>query len=243
MELMNYDALNLGSSELQMGKEFLEQSLSRVSFPFISSNLDYGSSKISSFRKYVIKETGGVTVAILGILDPVHLMTLTNPEQKGWQAMPPEVALQKLLPEVRQKADLVILLSQLSTARTLALVQAVKGIDVVISSGTNDLLNPKTTENTVLLHTGSRGMTLGMLQLTLDKNLVPRVTARSDIQLGNSVPDNTAIASLVAEHKKKLEAKKEIEKKKMTENLNLTPGQFMELYRKEQTEQGKGETK
>jgi hypothetical protein len=47
----------------------------------------------------------------------------------------------------------------------------------------------------------------------------------------------------VAGQKKKREAKKEIEKKEMLENLNLTPGQFMELHRKEQTEQGKGETK
>lgn len=235
---MKYDALNLGSPELQMGKTFLEQSLSQVSFPYIASNLTYSGSKINQFREYVIRETGGVKVAILGILDPDDIMTLTNHEQKKkWQALPPDAVLQKLLPEVRQKADLVILLSQLSTAKTRALLQAVKGIDVAISSGTNDLLNPTAPENTVLLHTGSKGMTLGMLQLTLDAKRGFRVTTKMDIPLGNSVPDNTAIASLAAEYKKKQEVKEEIEKKEMIENLKLTPEQFMELYRKKQIDQ------
>ena len=46
MELMGYDALNLGSPELNFGKEFLERTHSQVSFPYIASNLLYGGSRL-----------------------------------------------------------------------------------------------------------------------------------------------------------------------------------------------------
>ncbi len=76
MERMGYDALNLGGPEFNFGKEFLEQTRSLVSFPYIASNLLYGGSRLPWTREYVIKEVGGIKVAILGILDPDGLAQL-----------------------------------------------------------------------------------------------------------------------------------------------------------------------
>ena len=113
MELMQYDALNLGGPEFTFGKGFLEQTRSKISFPYIASNLLDGGSRIPWTREYIIKEVGGIKVAILGILDPDGFTRLPDQEQvKGLEAIPPEAALKKLLPELRGKADLVILLSQ-----------------------------------------------------------------------------------------------------------------------------------
>ena len=120
MELMRYDALNLGSPEFMFGKEFLEQARSQVSFPYIASNLLDGGSRIPWTREYIIKEVGGIKVAILGVLDPDGLTRLPDRERvKGLEAIPPEAALNRLLPEVRGKADLVILLSQFDVEKPL----------------------------------------------------------------------------------------------------------------------------
>jgi len=81
MERMGYDALNLGGPEFIFGKEFLEQTRSRVSFPYIASNLLYGGSRLPWTREYIIKEVGGIKVAILGILDPDGLAQLPDREQ------------------------------------------------------------------------------------------------------------------------------------------------------------------
>ena len=135
MERMGYDALNLGIPELHFGKEFLERTRSQVSFPYIASNLLYDGGRLPWIREYVIKEVGGIKVAILGILDPDDFKKLPpRDDLKGFEVLPPEAVLNRLLPEVRGKADLVILLSQLSEAKTLALVEAVQGIDVAIFS-------------------------------------------------------------------------------------------------------------
>jgi 2',3'-cyclic-nucleotide 2'-phosphodiesterase (5'-nucleotidase family) len=44
-KLMGYNALNLGSPEFNFGKEFLEHTRSKISFPYIASNLLYGGSR------------------------------------------------------------------------------------------------------------------------------------------------------------------------------------------------------
>jgi 5'-nucleotidase / UDP-sugar diphosphatase len=249
MELMGYDALNLGSPELYFGKEFLEHTRSHVSFPYIASNLLYSGSRIPWTREYIIKEVGGIKVAILGVLNPNDLEQLPNQEQvKDLQVIPPETALNRLLPEVRGKADLVILLSRFDVKETIALVKATKGIDVAISSGSDDMFYTEALENTVILQTGSLGKTLGLLKITLDEKRALSVNERQHVSLRSSVPDNEKIARLVETFKKDQEqkaadmAKKKLEQtdKALKEGLRLSPEEFMERSRKEQTEKREG---
>ena len=254
MELMGYDALNLGSPEFNFGKEFLEHTHSHVSFPYIASNLLYGGSRLPWTQEYIIKEVGGIKVAILGVLDPDGLAQLPNQEQvKGLEVIPPETALNRLLPEVRGKADLVILLSRFDVKETIALVKAVKGVDVAISSGSDDQFLAKAPENTVLLHTGYGylGKTMGLLKITLDEKRGLSVSERRTVPLDRSVPGNGEIERLVETFKKAQGekaadlAKKQWEKtnEELMEGLKLSPEEFMERYRKEQTEKRKGEAR
>jgi 2',3'-cyclic-nucleotide 2'-phosphodiesterase (5'-nucleotidase family) len=167
---------------------------------------------------------------------------------KGLEVMPPEAALKRLLPEVRGKADLVILLSQLDVEKTLALVQTVKGVDVAISSATDDVFFPPATgkETAVFLQTGSLGKTLGLLKITLDEKRALRVSEKKYVPLDNSVPGNPEIERVVATFKKAHETEQEKisreqqEKirKEQKEMLKLSPQEFMERYRKDQTEKG-----
>jgi 2',3'-cyclic-nucleotide 2'-phosphodiesterase (5'-nucleotidase family) len=246
MELMGYDALNLGSPELYFGKEFLEHTRSLVSFPYIASNLLYGGNRLPWTREYIIKEVGGVKVAILGVLNPDDAKQITHqPYMEGLEVIPPETALKRLLPEVRGKADLVILLSRFDLGKTGELVQAAKGIDVAISSG-DMLFYGEPLENTLTLQTGSLGKTMGLLKISLNEKRVS-VSEKRYVPLDRSVPDNGEIARLVEMHKKaqaeKLsQTEKELHKELM-EGLKLSPEQYMERYRKEQTETGKGEAR
>jgi 5'-nucleotidase / UDP-sugar diphosphatase len=241
MDRMGYDALNLGSPELHFGKEFLERTHSHVSFPYIASNLLYSGGRPPWIREYVIKEVGGIKVAILGVLDPDDLKKIPNQNDvKGFEVIPPEAALNRLLPEVRGKADLVLLLSQLGEIKNLALLDAVQGIDVAIFSERNYFTTPPE-KNVILLQTGSRGITMGLVTVTLDDKRALSVSERRSIQLDPSVPDNEDMVGLVEKFKKDQEIKKEKMKKELTEELQLTPQEFMERYRKKQTEQKKGE--
>jgi 5'-nucleotidase / UDP-sugar diphosphatase len=243
MEMMGYDALNLGSPELRFGKEFLEHLHSQVSFPYIASNLFYHGGRLPWTREYIIKKAGGIKAAILGVLNPDDFAQFSNQKQgKGLQVILPEAALKKLLPEVRKKADLVILLSQLDAAKNLALVEAVDGIDVVIVSGSNDRLNSKPPENTIILHAGFQGITMGLAKITLDGKGVVSVSERRYFPMDPSVTGNKEIAKLVETHKKEQKMKQAELKQELMEGLQLTPEEFMERYRKEQTQRNKGDS-
>ena len=240
MELMGYDALNLGGPEFGFGKEFLEHTRSHVSFPYIASNLLYGGSRLPWTQEYIIKEVGGLKVAILGILSPDDLEHVSyQPNVKGLEVIPPEVALNRLLPELRGRADLVVLLSRFDSEKTAELVRAAKGIDIAISSGGDELFYAKPVENAVILQTGSLGKTMGLLKISLKEKQVS-VNERRYVSLDSSVPDNEAIARLVETHKKAQAAKREQTHKDLLEGLKLSPEEFMERYRKEQTEKRNG---
>ena len=202
MERMGYDALNLGIPELSFGKEFLERTHSQVSFPYIASNLLYEGGKLPWIREYVIKEVGGIKVAILGILDLGDFKKLPpGDNSKGFDVLPPEAVLNRLLPEVRGKADLVILLTQLSEVKTLALMEALQGIDVAIFSEKN-YIAPPTQKNVIFLHTGVNGTIMGLVTITLDDQRKFSVSERRIVPLDRSVPDNGEILRLIETYKK-----------------------------------------
>jgi 5'-nucleotidase / UDP-sugar diphosphatase len=244
MEMMGYDALNLGGPEFYFGKDFLEHTRSHVSFPYIASNVLYGGGRVPWIRAYIIKEVGGIRVAILGVMDPDGIAQLPNQEQaKDLQVIAPETALNRLLPEVRGKADLVILLSRFDARETIALVKATKGIDVAISSGSDDVFYTEPLESAVILQTGSFGKTMGQLKVSLNENQKIAVGETRYLPLFNTVPDNEAIAKLVEKHKQAQATKSLQRRKDLMEGLQLSPEEFMERYRKEQAEKSKGEAR
>jgi len=238
MERMGYDALNLGSQEFAFGKEFLEYTHSSVSFPYIASNLLYRGSKIPWTREYIIKEVGGIKVAILGVLNPDDLTNMKQTLVAGLEVIPPETALKRLLPEVRGKADLVILLSRFDVIGTFALVKATQGVDVAISSGSDAIYLVREPENTVLLQTGAQGEKMGLLKISLDEKKALSVSNRRYVSLDGSVPGNAEIGRLVEEFRKDQKEKTadldKSELEKTREGLQLSPKEFMERVQKEQ---------
>jgi 5'-nucleotidase/UDP-sugar diphosphatase len=227
MGQMGYDALNMGTPELHFGKEFLEQT--RVPFPYIASNLLYGGGRLPWMREYMIKEVGGIKVALLGVLDPDDLKD--RDDLKGFEVIEPKVALDKLLPEVRGKADLVILMGQLGEIKTMALVEAVPGIDVAIFADMNYIVKPPE-KNTILLLNTEKGGALGLLTITLDDQRRLSVSERRDVPMDSSVPDNKKMLGFVETHKREQWLK---ENKEKLEVLKLTPQEFMKRNRQEQT--------
>ena len=212
MALMRYDVLNLGVLDLQFGSEFLEDARKKVSFPFLAANLRYKDSQPPWAKEYIITEVGGIKIGLLGVVDPKRLPEFLTPEQqKLLLAIPPEEALNKLVPEVRQKADLVILLSQFSTTELLGLFKSVKGIDLSITAGCREvvaeMVNPGEMhapgcggggaddqtatgdihpDGPVLLYAGPKGMALGKVTIMLDDQGTPQISENQYITLDNS---------------------------------------------------------
>lgn len=246
MNLMDYDALNLGSREFSLGIDFLKSTSSAVSFPFVSSNLVYDKIQLPWIKDYIIKNVGGLRVAILGVMPSDALEKVSNPRYvKNLKIITPETALKNLLPEIRKKADLVILLSQLGVEATSLLVNNVHGIDLAISGGRK---KPRHTDNngsTPVVQAGSRGDHLGSLQVTTSDTGEISIGQGKLIDLNKSLPSDDVVSKIIrdafsdeSQERRRLLAEKRRQKlhKEFMEELKSTPEEFFELERKRQTE-------
>ncbi|WP_166404928.1 hypothetical protein [Desulfonema ishimotonii] len=163
----------------------------------------------------------------------------------GINILPPSDALRKLLPTVKKQADAIILLSHANVAMPEIEDDVMAQIDVVITSGdgaseTHDCdaegsESQGTLHNTPVLKAESKGLSLGIATLDINKKAKPVLAENSSITLDQSVHGDENILR-IAENK--LEAyetekkRREAEKlqKELQKGLKLSPEEFFKQY-------------
>ena len=169
MSLMGYDAMALGPKELSLGADILSRRMGEATFPILSANAVLSGSLQLVAEPYIILDVGGHKVGVIGL-------TRVEPTApSGFQVLDPQQALERYLPEVRDKAGTVILLTNLEYNAALALARAVPGIDLVVGAlpsqfPTQSVRVPETGTLVVvadLASTGHSGRAVGVLLVTL----------------------------------------------------------------------------
>lgn len=242
MNLMDYTAMNPGGSEFFFGTDFLKKASSDIVFPLVTSNLVYKDSRLPFGKKYIIKNEGRLKVAILGVMPVEAFKNIPDPESlKNMEIIPPEKALKNLLPEIRKKADLIILLSQCEFETTTSLVNNLNGIDIAISCGKAKLGYEGNDGTTLVMQTDSRGKYLGFLQVTINNTAEILFSQNQLIKLDESVQADKAISKIISDafagkalEKKRLatEKKRENLHKDLMDGLQLTPMEYFEQQQK-----------
>jgi 2',3'-cyclic-nucleotide 2'-phosphodiesterase (5'-nucleotidase family) len=232
MDKMGYAAMNLGAGDFSLGADFLTNIKTDVNFPLISSNLIRKDTGKAFGESYIVRNIGEIKIAILGIMPSEAFKKISNPKYfENLEIIPPETALEKLVPEVRKQADIVFLLSQSGFEETVLLMNTVKGIDIAISSGSGKkgclqhITQPPDTSN--IFQAAPEGLGLGYLKLTYeDKKLVNH--ENQTITLFNPAPAEDLVSNLFDEVKKMTGAQ---ERQKMEaeakELLKLKPEEYM----------------
>lgn len=233
MSLMEYDAVNLGPTELSFGTKYLEEEASNIPLPFVSTNAANGDGA-SFIHKVLIKDTGEARVAILGVtphndalktgFDPKDmgetrvairsdtadsgtLKTGSDPEEEEKiEILPPIEALKESMAEVRGISDFVILLSQLPQDQYQSLLNEVKGIDLVISCQASKQGTVFTHSKTPSVMITPGGSELGYIKMEKDEEGGPaRIIEDKKIILDQSVPIDEDMAAQVNKiHRKKI---------------------------------------
>jgi 2',3'-cyclic-nucleotide 2'-phosphodiesterase (5'-nucleotidase family) len=251
MDLMGYDALNLGARELSLGLEFLRGVSSPLSLPLLSSNLVHENGRIPWIKDRIIRNVKGFRVAILGIMPAYALEAMPNPRYaEHLKIIPPETALKSLLPEVKKEADLIILLSQCGPVTTSSLVTAVGGIDLAISCRDQKPDQSSHEGGFPVFRTGSRGTHIGYVQVTRNDTGTVSIGQNRPVELGDSVPSDNRIRQIIQAaylkecgERRQLEAEKRRQQmhKGLLKGLELTPKEFFEREQKRQDKYSKGQ--
>ncbi|MBF0225934.1 MAG: hypothetical protein HQK76_10805 [Desulfobacterales bacterium] len=236
MELMDYSCMTLSPTELNIGINTLNSLLSNVSFPIITSNLVYKEDNRPFKERYIIKNFGNISIGMIGIL-PEYAIELISDQKlkKTLIVIPPEKEVEKILSEIRNKVDIIILLSQCGYDKTVSLINNLKGIDIAISGHKFLSTCSQTNDETNLFQLKTRGSSFDFIRMFKDKSGNLYVSDRKSILLDDNIPSDEKIlkmmkdANIIEPIKNKNELEKELNKQ-----LQLTPEGFMKLMLEQQ---------
>ena len=221
LSLLGYDAINLCDRDFSLGGKFLTAMQSKYRLPFVSANIYYQDRDKLFVQSHIVKHWGGkkssgrrggdIKIGILGVTS--ERRDLINPDLKEspLEAKNPVQVAAHLVPELRKKCDLIVVLAHLVPMQTQSLAEQVPGIDVIITGGSSLQAVPQLVNGCLILQSESQGKYVGDLQIQLDEGKNKVSHAGSLVPLDEKLPDDTAFVELVTEYKEAL--------KKMTQTL------------------------
>lgn len=243
MNQMEYSAAGLGRSDFFLGTAYLSKIISDLSFPIVVSNLDDPKGRLPGYHKYHIIETGGKTVAVLGIMPVDALANLDGLEGVSDLIVQPAAPVVKaLVTQLKPKVDMIILLSQFSAEETYHIIRYLNEIDFAIASDPKATLPgilPDHLSPSPIVYPASHGRAVGMAiaQPTPDGFDILPV---DPIELGKNVPEDEETRAHVAEITKdaydcgqKEQQGDALTTEELKDGLKMTPREFMEKMKRE----------
>jgi 2',3'-cyclic-nucleotide 2'-phosphodiesterase (5'-nucleotidase family) len=170
MEEMGYRLTTPGAREIsdwRRYRDLLEGSPIRT----VATNLTVieGGKESRAGLAYRIEEVNGVRVAFFSLIGTEELAGASPPPGLQFRAEDPLAAATRIVPQLHKKADLVVLVSQMSAGETDELLSKVGGIDVALYGREPRWFDAaRMSSTTIVQQTGSRGVQLGELILIVD---------------------------------------------------------------------------
>ena len=131
MDKLGYDVVTIGEREFNFGQAFLLDCLKKTKIDVVSANLYYADNKKLFAKPYVIRKAGSVRVAFFGLIGKdMRIRTLGT--ERALEVRDPVATAKSLVPELRKKADVVVLLSHIGLTEGQRLTLEVPGIDVMV---------------------------------------------------------------------------------------------------------------
>lgn len=182
MNLMGYTAAAVGNHEFDFGGDHFIELAKQADFPWLAANIEY-EGKLP-FPPYIIKKENGTRIAIVGLATPETLWKTHPDNVKGFTFASPTETMQKLMPELKRRADVIIVLAHLGqegdhTYTSVELARTVPGIDLIIDGHDHTALpEGMLVNNTLIVNTGSHSRSLGFVELTIRNKQVQSITAK-----------------------------------------------------------------
>ncbi len=131
--LLGIDVSTLGNHDFDYGWPQAQKFLKTATFPIVSANIEDDKGRPFTEKGYVIKNVNGLRVAVVGAMTDT-LKTLTTPKVLGmWHTTPMVETTRKVAREIRDRADLVILLGHITGEEENALLDSAPEFPVIVT--------------------------------------------------------------------------------------------------------------
>jgi 2',3'-cyclic-nucleotide 2'-phosphodiesterase (5'-nucleotidase family) len=203
MNVMRFDAMVLGNHEFDFGQEILKKRVSEAGFPMLGANVE----GLAYVKPYIIKELSGIRLAIIGVVTE-DVPASTHPRNvTGLKFLSPVETVGKYVEELRNKVEVIIVLSHIGYPADRVLAEKVTGIDVIVGGHSHTkITKPVTIGNTLIAQAWEHGKALGVLDLTvMDGKVIRSEGHLEEIKPEKGKEDKAALA-VVNKYKEKVDA-------------------------------------
>ena len=189
MNALHYDSMAVGNHEYNFGLKVLEKARSEAKFPWLSANTYNKGTATTHYQPYIVKETNGVRVGVLGLTTPGIPNWENVPNYEGLEFKETVSEAKKWVPILREKekVDLVVITMHMGIEEDLrtgqqilhkcrnenaaiAIARQVPGVDVILMGHTHRDV-PSLVVNGVLLTQANRWAShVARVDVYLEKN-------------------------------------------------------------------------
>lgn len=198
---LGYDVFGLGPSDLNYGLAYLKDMASKHGFRFVNANLRDARGELI-FEPWTTVESGGVKIGVISVIAPRYKIVTMTADNDEFTADDPRESLERYLPEMRARVDVVMFLAQMPSAEVREMLTAMgpgSGIDICIESKDARQYRRinKVNGDVVLVAANNEGKYVGQLDLVLaaDRSIQDaQVTVHA---LDNNAPEVEALRKKV----------------------------------------------
>ena len=196
---MGYAALNAGAREAALPAATLRRLGAESPVPFISANLRDAKSGEPLLKPWTITERAGKRIAFLGVVDPA---LLPDGAGEGVEIEPMETCLARVIPELKGKADALVLLAYANEAALSALAGRFYELSAMLGGAVSQPAQRLQHENrSFVYYTGNEAKSYGYLELRIGRNGEVDAGRHEVTLLTDRYPENREILGLLAAYR------------------------------------------
>jgi 2',3'-cyclic-nucleotide 2'-phosphodiesterase (5'-nucleotidase family) len=161
---MSFAAVGVARQDLAAGLAFLLALQKKSDFPWLSANLVSRTQGKPYFKPHTLLRAGGMNIGVIGLTGqgPDTIFT----EKDNAVILPWEEALPRELSRLKGRADMVILLSNLSAPLNKKIAEKHPEIHLILQSGSASVnLLPERSNNTLITQVEQQGKSVGILKV------------------------------------------------------------------------------
>lgn len=198
LNALGFDAMT-AHWEFAYGPEQFRKVAGRLDYPVLAVNCYDDATGDPVFAPYMVCETGGLEVGVIGIAATIVDKVMPRSFSEGIRFTLGNAELPEHIAHLRNEegVDLVVVISHLGFPQEVKLAGEVDGIDVLLSGHThNRLFEPAVVNDTVIIQSGCHGSFLGRLDLTVENRRVKHFNHRL-IVVGEEIRPDPGVEEMV----------------------------------------------
>jgi|ETNmetMinimDraft_3_1059899.scaffolds.fasta_scaffold14632_1 LysM repeat protein len=198
-ELIPYDAVALGDQEFFRGIPFLSGLMEDSDLPFLASNLK--EPQLPNLQSEILVERNGITFGFFSVLDPSIFRFYPKSVSEAVDFLSYEDVATRHTLALKEKADVVVMLSHFGIEKDRELAGSVEGIDIIVGSHSQSILKePEKIGNTLIVQAGKDGYYVGELKLTFDEEKELQSYNGKLIPMDISLPNDAIMVDMIIEY-------------------------------------------